>query len=262
MKLLFTLTVLCLGAALAQEKVNECALCHTFVQLAAGEIDKPLADIKKDMYKLCDDLGASEAAQCHAVVNQFAQQIYQWLKDGQTADQICTKVGLCTKIVKQQNVDKCGACVALLHVADGMLDQPLPNIEAKMKQLCAQFASGSDIKKCQEDVDKYGQQIYDALKAGQTPKQLCAAVGICTNNLALPRLDKCKGCKFAVRALGGVLHLEEGNLEKEVAKICAKLGSFANVCTSFLDKELDTIVADLQNGDDETKICKKFKLCM
>jgi saposin len=248
---------------------GECSICTTIVGIVANLLDESEPEIEAEVDKACEELGPV-ASICKMLVSEYLPKVIKWLEDGESEKEVCSKLGLCATIMieqqQRQNFDECNLCVTLVHTAKGMLDKPIDEIKKKMDEMCDQEAGGLAFM-CKALVDQFAETVIKLLQDGVDEKQICVKIGMCSGQFSRagrvldPRVGGCDLCLMVAKTVSGLLHMEEPQIKAELDALCSKLGGFSGVCQTFVDKELDSVITWLQDGDNEKMVCQKLKLC-
>uniref|UniRef100_A0AC34RNL5 Saposin B-type domain-containing protein n=1 Tax=Panagrolaimus sp. JU765 TaxID=591449 RepID=A0AC34RNL5_9BILA len=75
----------------------------------------------------------------------------------------------------------------------------------------------------------------------------------------------CTLCMDFVKEMEKELENDEGTIEQKANKVCDKLTGGNSLldplCKQLVDKEIEKIVAGIENNDPPEKICKEIKFC-
>uniref|UniRef100_A0A1I8AVE5 Saposin B-type domain-containing protein n=1 Tax=Steinernema glaseri TaxID=37863 RepID=A0A1I8AVE5_9BILA len=98
MKLILAL-LLVVSLVAVTEAGMECFMCRLIVSTVEKKLASDEGGINQNGDKLCNEITGGNAVLdpiCKKILDGFLDQIIDGLKDGQTADDICKKIKMCT----------------------------------------------------------------------------------------------------------------------------------------------------------------------
>jgi saposin len=174
-----------------------CVVCEFIM----SEIDSLLSDnateeeIKVALDKVCKLLPETIQNQCLDFVNRYSNAVIELLAQELKPEQVCTALGLCRntklsqpKSLKAQNSiitdDMCGVCETVIQYVETLMEDnsTVEEIEKILEKVC-NFLPSSLQQQCDDIIEKYGKTIVDMLIAEASPKEICTAIGLCTQKM-------------------------------------------------------------------------------
>jgi saposin len=142
-----------------------------------------------------------------------------------------------------------------------------------MDAACGDLGEVADL--CRGFVNTYIYQICEWLNEDMSSAEICSLLGLCGSNPSAARAKRaksarglpsgalCDGCKDVIILIREMLinGAAKETIEAAVAAMCATLGPFAPLCTSYIDQYIDEIFAWIDQGLDENQICGMIGLC-
>nr|XP_018902483.1 PREDICTED: uncharacterized protein LOC109034023 isoform X2 [Bemisia tabaci] len=186
-----------------RQKCTNCVYVMNKVRNNLAETPEP-SFIKKLLSK-CRDMG-SFSDSCSTLVVTHAPSFYHYLQDKLNEEDACFLGGLCVgvkpnplisavevlpKAVLRTDGEEfiegdiaCDMCVALVqHFKDNVsLNTTAQEFKKVLLGICRNMRSFN--KDCQNLVEAHFEQIYDYLRNGLVPKEVCDDVGICHGSVA------------------------------------------------------------------------------
>jgi len=269
----------CAPSSVEKVTADPCALCKQVVQVAKSRQDSGAseADTKAALLNLCNNYGA-QAGLCKTFINNFADQVWAWLKQGKSEASICGLLGLCAPseteayLLQPEEGAACPFCETFIKFVGGLLAKDEPNMEKEIEKLCGNLGPLGTL--CNNLADKELDKVILWLQNGENEFTICAKLKLCsaaeepeeitfveTDVIEPERGFACPVCETIVKLVAGLLEKDEPNIEAAVANVCKNLGPLSDMCQNIADNELEKIIGWLQNGENEKQICDKLKLC-
>ena len=217
---------------------------------------------------------------CESYLEELLPSVLKYIQGQFSADDVCIGVGWCQNDeVGGYTTDKnapieqteemgcllCSAFTTLLDDYTGAYSES--TILAIADELCNQFGELSE--ECKSVVENQLPTIIEKLRAGESPKQLCAEFKCC--QAAMTRVsasllggdgmgeyeNECQTCLEAIVSIKSMLASEgEDYTEKYLMKQC--IAAYSETTCS---QAVSHLIKMVQSGDDPSYICSKLELC-
>merc|ERR1712179_782649 len=175
-----------------------CSLC----EIVVSNLDQQLEDktneeeIKQTLDVLCSHLSTPVHKECVKLVSQYTEELIDMIVKDYPPNVICAELGLCVDHEISSNdinsinfetlqvegeVEQeigCEICEFAVTLIDQRLEDTstVDQIEREVQFVCS-YLPGHIAEKCEDLVDRYGQQLIDALiKKEMDPKEVCTSV--------------------------------------------------------------------------------------
>jgi saposin len=177
----------------------ECVLCEFVMK----EIDDLLGDNVTEAHiiaaldKVCSLMPAKLEQACKDFVTTYGPAILALLKQELSPAQVCTFLGLCTKVTDDEKLkqplnvpvksdEMCLVCETVVQYIDAMLEQnaTIEEIEAVVKKVC-NLLPDTYKTQCQQLVADYASEIIHYIAEKYSPKEICTLLKLCTGRSAL-----------------------------------------------------------------------------
>jgi len=258
-----------------------CAVCKYIV----GEIEKYVTDnssasqIIHTVEKICSHLPLTIKNTCDAFIEQYGPTIIEYLINKYPASQICTAMGLCSKVhtppvKKFQNPIYCTVCKLVITEAEKFISQNSTEKEiiTALEKACASLPK-SYAPICVAFVDQYGPEVIQLLLNKFPPNQICAQIGLCKNatlvSKFIPKSKNvksvlCSACEYLLIEIDK--YLAENATEKEIISVIEHICNLLPlkmqpVCDAFIEEYGIAIINLLVNKMQPDQVCKAMKLC-
>ncbi|KAH9498380.1 hypothetical protein Btru_008134, partial [Bulinus truncatus] len=258
-----------------------CAVCEFVMQ----ELDSILADnsteaqIESALDKVCDFLPSSLSSECQQFVESYAPMIIQLLKTLKP-QQICTALGLCTKVTTSTPYSKasgssCALCEFIMTEVDTYLGENSTEaeIEEALDKVCDLLPQTLK-SECDSIMEQYGPIIFSMLVKKMDPKTVCTAIHLCSAKSSVSTaikktsIKKNELCALCIYVLTTVDTLIESKASKQeiiaaLDKVCDYLPSTVKEqCESFVGLYLPYVVDLIVQELTPQQICEKLGLCV
>jgi plasmid stabilization system protein ParE len=307
------------------DDISDCKLCEHIVGAAERHHHNNLCNttqdqLKRELDRECFQFththGDGAAKKCADFVNAHIATIYNDIKAGKRPPAVCKDLGLCggtgapptgmpmtTRPAEKVNLvpeifaphDPCRTCSFIIGRAehhfkpDETADQLKGHLEKECKQL-AQLQGQAAADHCTKLVDTNIQTIYNDIKAGKRPHQICSEIGECAAFTGMPPTgmpvsgppkktgpeilarphDPCRTCEFIIGRAEHHIHNgnvpDEKRLLRELEHECIQLAQFegdeASVhCLNIIQKDIDMIYNDVKAGKRPRQVCEDMGEC-
>jgi len=303
--------------------IDDCRLCEQIVGVAErhhhNNFNKTTQQqLKRELDRECFQFththGHEAARKCVAFINAHIATIYNDVVAGKRPSQVCKDIGACGGVVAMSTPpppppssapkelpaeelpqhDRCHTCSFVVGRAEHHFKknetaaQLLKHLDRECKQL-AQLQGQAAADECTKLANNNIQVIYNDIKAGKRPHQICAELGECGGTGApptgmpvsggpkveilaevLPRHDPCRICEFVMARAEHHLHngnvTDKNRLLRELEHDCIQLahseGDQASVaCLNLAQKDIDLIFNDINAGKHPRQICEDVGEC-
>jgi saposin len=158
-----------------------CEVCKQIIVyieqlLVAGVVE---SEIESLVDQLCEQLPPPLNTFCVTTVNQYIDNIIQWINEGITELDICKSLGFCetTKAVKGVPCDICKQVVERIIqlLLEGQVEK---DIIEELNAMCDEYG-GVLASYCKSFVDTTVDDIIKFYEAGLDPQEICAKIGLC-----------------------------------------------------------------------------------
>jgi saposin len=257
-----------------------CEVCKQIIEyleelLIAGWAKDELDALAQEV---CQTLPAPLSSLCLTFLDQYIDDIVQWLDDGITSLDICKRLGFCEtskpalssrpprfpKAV-HMTCDFCQASVA--HV------RGRPDGQAELIRLCGRFDNPLRIA-CLGVASHAAARIESFLARGLDELAACQTVGLCGAKAQRLRPARRAGtgpggqvCDVCTQLVGKIAQLIlEGEVEEVIIEIvneyCQELPvPLSSLCIEFADQYIDEIIQYILAGFNPEEVCAFFNLC-
>jgi len=173
-----------------------CTLCEVVVTSLDSSIQDKTneAEIEQALDVLCYGLSTPVHKECIKLVSQYTEELVDMIVKEYPPNVICAELGLCVdheissnaippvsfEMIQVEapldNSVPCEMCEFAVTVIDERLDDEatIDQIEREVQFVCS-YLPGTIGDKCEELVDKYGEELIDALvKEEMDPKKVCS----------------------------------------------------------------------------------------
>jgi len=173
-----------------------CTLCEVVVTSLDSSIQDKTneAEIEQALDVLCYGLSTPVHKECIKLVSQYTEELVDMIVKEYPPNVICAELGLCVdheissnaippvsfEMIQVEapldNSVSCEMCEFAVTVIDERLDDEatIDQIEREVQFVCS-YLPGTIGDKCEELVDKYGEELIDALvKEEMDPKKVCS----------------------------------------------------------------------------------------
>jgi saposin len=174
-----------------QTKGVECSVCKLLVGEAAKYVGQDQSVIEQKLDEFCSHLSVLSGP-CKDLVNEYIPQIIKYLESGQTVDEVCQKLGLCSSLESRIAAQKmfmahltgqtkgvtCDICDEVCKwIEDYGVDKGLDAIEHYVDGKCDDlpFISGA----CKDLVNKWLGKLVALLQQDLPPEKVCQDVHLC-----------------------------------------------------------------------------------
>lgn len=176
--------------AVASSTDHSCDDCHRFVQdtitLVRQHSKQELMD---HLLAICSELG-SVSDGCSALVMVNLDDIYEFLTNQLDPDDVCNLFGMCGDLFQAETKpaqlpasgdEQCDFCIKVAQHWRQVLTSNTTEEEFKqiLDGICQQ--TGKFRNECTSLIDSFYKPVYAWLMNEFNPKQVCEAIGICTN---------------------------------------------------------------------------------
>jgi saposin len=180
----------CSGAAARQNQAAPgdpiCDFCQSLVNMVIEWLadEKTRDEIRELAVEACQELPDPYSSLCAAYVNEFVDQVIDWIEEGIEELEICQRLGLCgaPKAVKAKRGDNvpCEMCRDLVHYLrlvwwDG---RPLEVIVQTAEDMCLDFPPPA-AEICKDLLDRNLPDIVEWIDDGLAVTHVCADLGYC-----------------------------------------------------------------------------------
>ena len=217
---------------------------------------------------------------CETYLEELLPSVLKYIQMQFSAEDVCIGVGWCQNDevggyttdkdapVEQTEEIGCLLCSALTTLLDDYTESYSEDtIVAIADELCNQFGQLSE--ECKSVVENQLPTIVEKLRAGESPKQLCAEFKCCqavTIRVSASLLgvgvmgeneNECQTCLEAIVSIKSMLASEgEDYTEKYLMNQCIAAYS-ETVCSQAISH----LIKMVESGDDPSYICSKLELC-
>ena len=126
-------------------------------------------------------------------------------------------------------------------------------------------------KECEALAELYGQDIYEALSGEVPADQVCTSLHLCSSSLSLETFavdaltpgTKCLLCEILLEQIANGLYqnFTLADLDKNLDKLCLKLGEYASECETLVVLFGEEVYQALIGGIPANVVCTNIKLC-
>ncbi|KAK8834034.1 hypothetical protein M9Y10_021254 [Tritrichomonas musculus] len=274
-----------------------CDMCNKIVAYIHKLLnDKTVeSEIESLLESFCATFPSPYDTLCKALTESYVPTIIEWIDQGITSNEICTKFGFCSsekkvsrkfpgriaipkdkKYLKGTGCDLCKKLVEYVEqlLEDKTIDDELVNLA---KQLCATFPSPYD-SLCSTVVGQYLPFIIKWIDQGLQSSDICKTIGLCEtklrkavripSKLALPDGYQngvgCDMCKKVVQYIEQLL--KDQKTEEEIALLVEEVCKFFpspydSLCDSICEQYVPAIMQYIEQGIEVLDICSSLGLC-
>ncbi|KAE9554465.1 hypothetical protein FO519_002339 [Halicephalobus sp. NKZ332] len=289
--------------------LEECELCTRVIGAAERHFHNNVTTqdrLKRELDRECVAFSHTHnqnvSKDCIAFVDANIATIFTEISAGKRPWQICQDIGVCHRgtggptggpssaPVEAEELpqhDPCHTCNFIIGRAEHHFrpnetsDQLKANLDRECQQL-AQWQGNDTAAKCQQIVDANIQTIYNDIKAGKRPYQVCIDLGECTAGTGNPPTggsfidvfppapDACRTCEFLIGRAEHHMHgrnvTDKDRLERELEHECIQLahveGDQAAIqCLDLVRQDIDIIFNDVQAHKHPRQICQDIGEC-
>jgi len=247
-------------AAQAMERGFGCDLCTQLVGQAQEVAQENEDVIKNTMNQFCERVSFLEDV-CKSVVDTYLPQIIEFIENGDTPTTVCRRIRLCSQdeVLKNRGFG-CDLCTQLATQAQEVAQENEEVVKNTVNQFCERLTFLEDV--CKTVVDTYLTQMIEFIENGETPKNVCKRIRLCSRDEQLmERGLGCTVCKQVVEFAGQYAQLEMPAIQEKLDGFCGRLGFLKGVCQGMISVYLPKIVSDLQNGNNAESICDNINFC-
>jgi len=263
-----------------------CELCSVVAAKLDQLIDQDSTqdEIEAALDKVCALLPADYVDQCDSLVARYKSYMVQVLLEFASPQQVCGFLRLCPTQVKLGG-EACTICTLVAVELDNALSDKDTEAEitAKVKAVCGYLPSSPASLRtdCDQFITDNMPLILDQLANDIKPKQLCAAIHMCTatkvhKKTATPAAvvpaaklhvqggELCQVCKLVIEDLDQVLaeNATKQDVENALEKVCMGLPSqFSDTCDEIVEEYAPQIIDLADNILQPDYVCKHLALC-
>uniref|UniRef100_A0AC34R2E9 Saposin B-type domain-containing protein n=1 Tax=Panagrolaimus sp. JU765 TaxID=591449 RepID=A0AC34R2E9_9BILA len=193
--------------------IQECELCRNIVGAAERHFQNNVTTqdgLKRELDRECIKFSHTHdknvSQQCINYVDANIATIFTEISQGKRPEQICTDILVCAgrpthnpptaavKIVKKLELpqhDPCNTCTFIVGRAEHHFrpneteSQLQKTLDGECRRL-GQFQGQQAADHCLKIIDSHMDIIYNDIKAGKRPHQICIDIGECTTGTASP----------------------------------------------------------------------------
>jgi saposin len=251
--------------------------------------------IEAAVAQMCQSLGPL-ASVCTSFIDQYIDEIFDWIDQGLDETTICSLIGLCSARGAKSARRAIGKNGRKLLVTDGLCDlckegidyirqlyidgYAKEAIEELVNEACDELpAPFSSL--CITYIDQYIDQIFDWLDQELDSATICGFLGLCSS-----KAQRAQGARRAIRSKGHLTTMPTGifcdtcqeivhyieqllidgyakdAIELLVTDVCNDLPSpVSGLCIAVIDLEVENIIAWIELGIDSFNICAQIGIC-
>jgi len=277
------------------EQAGACSVCQLVVSYVESYLanNQTEAQIIQQLDQVCALLPGSFSSMCDSFVAQYVPQLIQWIEAGESPQQFCTQVGLCSSAKKVEHHHKreveqggaCSICQLVVSYVESYVakNQTEQQIIAQLEQLCSLLGPLSS--QCNAFVENYVPELIQWLENGESPQQFCTQVGLCSS-VEVHKLAQIKKSasakpkrsiaeKHIVQGNCGIcetviLYVEqylaeaatEAEIEQKLDQLCSLLPSvFQGQCTSLINDYLPQMIQSVIAKENPLAFCTTIGVC-
>jgi len=159
-------------------------------------------DLVTELENLCHFLPGNDSKKCDSFVSLMGPLIYTELKKGTPPEQLCHDIKLCDsadfqhsapEVTPKSSNETCKMCEDIVKYSEVYL-QKHPNTNetaflADLEHICGLIPNKNESASCDRVVKLFGTIIYNELKRGTAPAQICHDVKLCESEASfhIPR---------------------------------------------------------------------------
>jgi len=229
-------------------------------------------EIASKLKEACSKLGFLSSA-CDDMVDKYLPDIIKYLQSGNTASEVCSKLGLCSKEMHLSRSHilrpkaggiSCTLCEDIVKVVDKILGMDETQIEAYIKKECSMLGPLSN--QCYTLVDGFLKKIIDELNSGTAAQDVCTKLGLCGSGAVVKQTrnaQDCTICKAMAQLAVNLLNqgMGQSDVKSRLETECNKFGSTAARCKSIIDQNFQQFIGYLQGGMTPAQLCSKLGYC-
>jgi saposin len=246
--------------------------------------------IEAAVAELCSALGPL-APLCTSFIDQYIDEIFDWIDQGLDENAICSLIGLCSSHGKKHSVKRarsvrigkkdeiCDLCkYGVDYVRQLLIDgYAKEEIEDLINEGCNQLPAPFSTL-CVTYVDQFIDQIFDWIDQELDSDAICSLIGLCSAKskparramrskghlTAMPTGIFCDACQEIIYYIEKLLidGYAKEEIEALVADLCGDLPApISAFCISVLDQQVDSIIAWIDSGIDALDICGLIGIC-
>jgi len=256
-----------------QAKGISCTICTLIVEAAAQYVNMSEPEIASKLKEVCKKLDFLESA-CDDLVDKYLPQIVKYLQSGNTAQEVCNKLDLCSKGMRlirseilrpQPRGISCTLCERVVQMVDKLLGSDENQIKAMVKKDCA--ALGPLASQCENIVDGFLDKIIKFLNEGTAAEEVCAKLGLCQSKAQVAAnvgdSQDCPICSAMAQLAVNLLNqgMSQNDVKTRLITECNKFGSTAERCKSIINQNFLQFIGYLQGGMTPRALCTKLGYC-
>jgi saposin len=216
---------------------------------------------------------------CQAFVNQYVPQLIQWIEKGESPQQFCSQVGLCSSVHKSGMIHHkrevqqagCSVCQLVVQYVETYLasNQTEAQIVQQLDQVCTLLGPLSST--CQAFVQQYVPQLIQWIENGESPQQFCSQVGLCSSvhksgmihHKREVQQGGCSVCELVVQYVESYLasNQTEAQIIQQLDQVCALLGPLGSTCQAFVNQYVPQLIQWIENGENPQQFCTQIGVC-
>jgi saposin len=248
--------------------------------------------IEEAVAELCAALGPLSPL-CTAFIDQYIDEIFDWIDQELNETEICTILGLCAAprpksarraitITGKKGLPAGGICdfctEAIDYIKQLVIDGYVKaDIEELLNEACNELPSPFS-SLCTTYVDQFLDQIFDWIEQEIDSATICSFLGLCSSKSKVSRravpakahfttIPTAIFCDICQEIIINIEKLVVDGFTKEeievlVADLCNALPApFSSLCITFLDQQVDQLIKWIDDGIDSLNICGFLGLC-
>uniref|UniRef100_A0AC34R5I8 Saposin B-type domain-containing protein n=1 Tax=Panagrolaimus sp. JU765 TaxID=591449 RepID=A0AC34R5I8_9BILA len=284
--------------------IEECNLCRHIVGAAERHFKPNVTtqdSLKRELDRECVAFSHTHdknvSRQCIAFVDANIATIFADISAGKRPEAVCVDIQVCqahptaaaASAVEEQLAEHnpCNTCTFIIGRAEHHFrpNETAAQLQAKLEKECKRLGQlqGQEAgQHCKQIVDTNIQTIYNDIKAGKRPHQICIDIGECAQNVTAqpvtagfqhvfaPAPDECHTCEYIIGRAEHHYHnrnvTNENRLLRELEHECIKLahieGDQASIkCLDIVRQNIDVIFRDVQNHRRPRDVCIDIGEC-
>jgi len=228
---------------------------------------------------------------CEQFVDTYVTAFLEFISKGLSPEELCDALDMCSAVddlsidlygIAKEDESDDSACVICEYIVS-YLDKALKDKtnEAEIKQALDEVCDvlpGNVRNQCESFVDAYTDMIIQLLTGEVTPKEVCAYLGLCQNDvyefqpvlgpmmspLEATNGPYCTMCEYLINTVDQMVQDQQTEKEIEVSldKVCYVLpSSVKGKCLELVRDYTDQIIHLLVNDYPADQVCGKLQLC-
>jgi len=260
----------------AAEQQSPCAVCEIVVQVTENYLEQNAtqAEIEQALDKLCNDLPSPYNSACVGIVEQYLEQIIQFIEDDEPPQTLCAQLQLCSSATvvetrkREVQQSPCAVCEIVAQVVETYLENNATEreIQKKLDQVCNDFPAPYN-GECTLIVNSYLTEIIQWLQNNETPQAVCQQLSLCPKEEEQKRevqQNVCAVCELIVQVAES--YVEQNATEREIKQkldqVCRDLPSpYNGECVLIVNAYLSQIIKWLENNEPPHTLCTQLALC-